>query len=163
MVIEMQNQDQKYIRVAIELAYRAREHGNHPFGAVLVGPDGDLLLEAENSVISDNDLTAHAEINLVRVASRKFDQDYLAQCTLYASTEPCPMCSGAIYWSNIRRLVYGLSQKRFYTLLGQDTSGDNMTLTCREVFVRGGRSVEVGGPLLEDQAERVHHGFWENK
>jgi tRNA(Arg) A34 adenosine deaminase TadA len=156
----MDYQDELYVEMAVACALKAKEKGNHPFGAVLVNADGTILLTAENSVITDNDITAHAELNLVRLASGKYSEKYLEQCSLYASTEPCPMCSGAIYWSGVRRVVFGLSQLRFYNYLGYDTGGNKMTLTCREVFARGGRQIEVVGPLLETKAEQVHHGFW---
>jgi len=156
----MMDTDHRFVEMAIDCAAKARQKGNHPFGAVLVDADGNVFLTAENTVITDKDITAHAELNLIRQASRKFPPEVLENCTMYASTEPCPMCSGAIYWSGIKRVVFGLSQKRFYQCMGYDTSGNRMTLTCREVFARGGRWIEVTGPLLEDMAEKTHHGFW---
>lgn len=100
------------MRESIKLARNAREKGNHPFGALLADPDGKILITAENTVETDHDITAHAETNLVRNAARQYPQDFLAECTLYASTEPCPMCAGAIYWANIRRVVFGPQPKR---------------------------------------------------
>ena len=155
----MREYDEKYLRASFQVAQDARAHGNHPFGALLVDENGLLLLEAENTVITDHDLTAHAEMNLVRQASRQYLADFLSRCTLYASTEPCPMCAGAIYWSDIRRLVYGLGQAGLYTLVGE-ASADRLLLPCRQVFARGGKSIEVIGPLLEEEARQVHIGFW---
>ncbi len=151
--------DVRFVRAAIELALRARENGNHPFGAVLVDEEGRLLMEAENTVVTEGDCTGHAETNLMRKASREYSSDLLATCTLYASTEPCPMCSGAIYWGNVGRVVYGLSQEGLYKMIGQESQED-LRLTCREVLGRGGRPTEVVGPLLEDEAREVHVGFW---
>lgn len=153
--------DQQFIRASLAVAARARQHGNHPFGAILVGPGGDILLEAENTVVTSGDITAHAETNLVRAASGRFSPEFLAGCSLYASTEPCPMCAGAIFWSNIRRVVYGLSEERLYALVGEGTSEAVLHLGCRAVFAHGLREIEVVGPLLEDEAEGVHQGFWE--
>ena len=82
------------IRTAISLAASAREHGNHPFGALLADENGNILLTAENTVNTASDATGHAETNLVRLASQKFPPEVLAKTTLYTSTEPCPMCSG---------------------------------------------------------------------
>jgi tRNA(Arg) A34 adenosine deaminase TadA len=155
----MKAMDEKWLRKAIEVAREAREHGNHPFGAVLVDDKGNLLLTAENTVITDRDPTCHAETNLVRVASKQFDREFLAHCTLYASTEPCPMCAGAIFWGNIGRVVYGLSEKALYDLIG-DENPEALVLSCREVLARGKKSIEVIGPLLEREAEYVHIGFW---
>ena len=86
--------DKTHLLAAIELARRARENGNHPFGALLVDARGVVVLEAENSVLTESDCTNHAELNLVRAASRMFDQASLRDCTLYTSTEPCAMCAG---------------------------------------------------------------------
>jgi tRNA(Arg) A34 adenosine deaminase TadA len=151
--------DQKFIRASIEVAQRARDKGNHPFGAVLVDENGNLLLEAENTVITDKDITGHAELNLMRKASNKYDRDFLQKCTLYTSTEPCPMCAGAIFWGNVRRVVFGLSEEGLYTMDGVD-SNEVLYLPCRELFARGKKSIEVVGPILEEEARKVHEGFW---
>ena len=87
--------DEHYLRIAFREAERARERGNHAFGALLVDADGEPVLAAQNSVVTDNDVTAHAEMNLLRAASRKFQPEQLKTFTLYASGEPCPMCAGA--------------------------------------------------------------------
>ena len=156
----MKETNLNYIRRAIEVARNARTHGNHPFGAILVGPENQILLEAENTVVTDKDVTGHAETNLIRLASAKYAAAYLENCTIYTSTEPCPMCAGAIFWSNIRRVVFGLRAERLYKLGDEDSSDVTMSLTCREVFERGLWQVEVIGPVLEDEAEKVHAGFW---
>lgn len=156
----MRKQDQEYIRRAIAVAGKAREQGNHPFGAILVGPENQILLEAENTVITEKDITGHAETNLIRLASRQYPPEYLENCTLYTSTEPCPMCAGAIFWSNVRRVVYGLSAERLYSLTSEEDTDAVIDLTCREIFERGRWKIEVVGPVLEGEAEKVHHGFW---
>jgi tRNA(Arg) A34 adenosine deaminase TadA len=152
--------DQKFIRSSIELAQKARDGGNHPFGALLVDNEGNILLEAENTVLTAGDCTGHAETNLMRAASAKYDPDFLAQCTLYTSTEPCPMCAGAIFWGNVRRVVFGLGEKSLYEIVGWDTE-EVLYLPCRELFDKGKKEIEVVGPILEDEARAVHIGFWE--
>lgn len=149
-----------FIRETIKNALRARRKGNHPFGALLAGPNGEVLLQAENTVVTSRDVTAHAELNLIRKASAQFDPGFLALCTLYTSTEPCPMCAGAIFWSNIRRVVFGLSEKGLYEFIPGE-SDEELILPCREVFARGKKSIKVIGPLLEDEAREPHRGFWE--
>lgn len=151
-----------HLRTAFAVARRARDKGNHPFGAILVDADGTVLLEAENTVNSEHDCTAHAETNLVRMACRRFERVVLERCTLYTSTEPCAMCAGAIHWSGIGRVVYGLGEAALYAMTSDGAHPDNetMTLPCREVFARCVRPVEVIGPLLEDEARVVHEGFW---
>lgn len=156
----MTAKDLEFLRQAVEVARRARANGNHPFGALLVDAEGKVLLEAENTVQTERDCTGHAELNLMRLASRSYDPGFLATCTLYTSTEPCAMCSGAIYWGNVRRVVYALSEARLRELTGDDPANPTLELPCREVFARGQRPVEVLGPALEDEAAQVHEGFW---
>ncbi len=151
--------DLMFIRAAISVAHKSRENGNHPFGALLVDDNGNILLEAENTVVTEKDCTGHAETNLMREVSRKYERDFLARCTLYTSTEPCPMCSGAIFWGNVRRVVYGLSEKHLYKMIGDNTE-EVLYLPCREVFRRGWKSIEVVGPVLEEEARKVHEDFW---
>lgn len=155
----MNDTDLKLIRSALAVARRARDNGNHPFGAVLVDEYGRLLLEAENTVVTEGDVTGHAETNLMRMASQKYDAEFLARCTLYTSTEPCPMCAGAIFWGNVRRVVYGLSEEGLYAMTSTDHD-EVLLLPCREVFDKGKKSIEVIGPLLEEEARRVHEEFW---
>jgi tRNA(Arg) A34 adenosine deaminase TadA len=156
----MNTVDIDFLRAAIKAAQRARDNGDQPFGAVLVDSDGQLLLEAENSICTEGDCTAHAETNIARMASQKFDSKFLETCTLYASTEPCAMCAGAIYWSGVGRVVFALGSERFGRLRGDDPPASSIDLSCREVFARCRRVVEVEGPTIEDEAEIVHHGFW---
>lgn len=148
----------QFLRQAISVAQRARAHGNHPFGAILVNEHGTVLLEGENTVITEHDATGHAELNLVRAASQQFDATTLAKYTLYSSTEPCPMCSGAIFWSGIGRVVYALSEDGLYAFVPD--SPDKLPLGCREVLSHGARAVEVIGPAIEDEARVVHERFW---
>jgi tRNA(Arg) A34 adenosine deaminase TadA len=152
--------DIDHLRSAIAVAWRARRHGNHPFGAVLVDDQGKVILEAENTVLTDQDSTCHAETNLVRLATRRFPPEQLARYTLYTSTEPCAMCAGAIYWSQIGKVVYALSEVDMYDIVGP--SPEHLVLPCREVFARSGRPVEVVGPApeLNEEARLVHQGFW---
>ena len=125
------NEIERHLLAAIELARRSRANGNHPFGALLVDADGKVVLEGENTVLTAQDCTGHAETNLIRLASERFDPDFLSRCTLYTSTEPCAMCAVAIYWGNVRRVVFALSQEE----IGRITGGnpENMQLTISSV------------------------------
>jgi tRNA(Arg) A34 adenosine deaminase TadA len=154
----MNETDLKHLRAAIDLARSARAHGNHPFGALIADAHGDVLLEAENTVVTERDCTGHAETNLMRLASQRFSSEQLATCTLYTSTEPCAMCAGAIHWGGIGRVVYAFSAEQFYAMVGP--SPDHLVLPCREVFARSQRPVEVLGPAIEDEGRAVHEGFW---
>ena len=155
----MDEGDLRFMRVAIEVARKARTKGNHPFGAILVDEQGHILMEVENTVVTDEDCTGHAETNLMRQASKVYDRDFLARCTLYASTEPCPMCAGAIFWGNVRRVVYGLSQEGLYAMTGEGTE-EVLDVSCRELLGKGRKPIEVVGPVLEEEARNVHTGFW---
>jgi tRNA(adenine34) deaminase len=154
----MSEYDLQHLRAAIALSRSATEHGNQPFGAVLVDEHGKLLLQAENTQITERDCTGHAETNLLREASRRLDLATLAQCTVYASTEPCAMCAAAIYWGGVRRVVYALSAHAANELAGENA--DVLGLSCREVFARGQREVDVVGPMLEQEAMKPLKEFW---
>ena len=148
------------LRRAIELADRARAGGDHPFGALLATADGRIALEAQNTVGTTRDVTGHAETNLVSAASRRFEAEELATMTLVTSCEPCAMCSGAIYWSGIGAVVYGLSEKGLLALTGDDPENPTLDLPCRTVLSAGRRAIAVTGPLLEQEAAASHAGFW---
>jgi tRNA(Arg) A34 adenosine deaminase TadA len=153
--------DEPGLRLAFAVAARAREHGNHPFGCVLVGPKREVLLEAENGLFPAGDMTAHAERLLATAASKKFSPAELMECTMYTSAEPCAMCAGAIYWVGIGRVVYGLSEDRLKELTGNHPENPTLSLPCRTVFAAGQRPVEVVGPLLEEEAAAQHKGVWD--
>jgi len=150
----------RLLKAAIAVAQRARDEGNHPFGAVLASVDGEILLDAGNTVITDRDATGHAETNLVRLASHTYVDDVLADCTLYSSAEPCAMCAGAIYWSGIGRVVYALSELDLLDLTGADAENPTMTLGVRDVLAAGQRAITVEGPFELAGATAVHDGFW---
>ncbi|MBI2531825.1 MAG: nucleoside deaminase [Deltaproteobacteria bacterium] len=142
-----------YLRYAIMVARRSRQHGNRPFGAILVSDRGRILLEAENTQVAASDCTAHAETNLLREASRRFTRGLLARCTLYVNAEPCPMCAGAVFWSGVGRVVFALSSSRLYALT-RDTP-DRLLEGCADVLAKGTHRVEVIGPMIEEEAEQV--------
>jgi len=102
--------DLAFLRRAIAVAERARAKGNHPFGAVLVDADGNVLAEGENNFTIDRG-PGHAETNLARQAAREFPPELLATATLYTSVEPCCMCAGTIYWANIGTVVFGMTER----------------------------------------------------
>src|SRR5213078_935467 len=110
--------------------------------------------------LSGPDCTGNAETNLMRLASRRYGADFLAGCSLYTSTEPCPMCAGAIYWGNIRRIVFGLGQEEINRISSGSLDTFQLGIPCREIFDSGDHAVEVIGPALEDEALSVHDGFW---
>jgi len=88
---------EEYIKRTYQLAQSAQEKGNHPFGALLV-MDNKVVFTAENTVMTNNDVTRHAELNLVSKVTQELDPESLSHGVLYSSTEPCAMCTGAIFW-----------------------------------------------------------------
>ena len=153
--------DEALLRKAFDVAMRARESGDHPFGSVLADEDGQVLMEQGNGFLSEGrDRTAHAEKLLASRASRAFDVASLQRCTLYTSAEPCAMCAGAIYWAGIGRVVYGQTEKALKAQTGAHEENPTLDLPCATVFDAGQRPTEVVGPLLEDEATALQDDFW---
>ena len=153
--------DEALLRRAFDVARRAREAGDHPFGSVLADRDGQVLMEQGNGYsAAGNDRTAHAESLLASRAARTYDLAFLSRCTLYTSAEPCAMCAGAIYWAGIGRVVYGLTEKRLKEATGAHEENPTLDLPCAVVFAAGQRPTEVVGPLLEDEAAQLQADFW---
>src|ERR1700720_1903744 len=150
--------DEHFLRLSFDVARRAMTHGNHPFGAILVDENRNVLIETENGYMPAHDGTAHAERLLATQACTTLSPELLKGATLYSSAEPCAMCAGAIYWAGIGRVVYGLSEHRLRAITGHHPENPTLDLPCREVFASGQRATEVLGPLLEDEAEALHAG-----
>ena len=149
--------DERWLRYTIQLAEASVDAGDHAFGAVLVDADGTLLLESGQTVETRRERLGHAELNVLLEAGRRWTLEELAGCTLYSSTEPCPMCTGAIAWS-VNRLVYGISQARMYELWPSELSPPRFIepWNCRTLLERLHPPMEVIGPLLEDEAAAGH-------
>jgi len=108
--------DEKFLRRAVKLADMAGASGERPFGSLLVGADGTVLIEDHNTVVSDSDITAHPELKLARWAARELAPDVAAATTMFTSCQPCPMCATAIAGSGLGRVVYALSTEQFATV-----------------------------------------------
>ena len=152
-----------YLRRAIEISKESRESGNTPFGALLVNKDGEIIMEQGNIEITDKICTGHAEATLAARASHEYSKDYLWDCTLYTTAEPCAMCAGAIYWANIGRVVYGMTERRLLQLTGSHEQNPTFDLPCREVFARGQKNIHVIVPIeeVEVEAAKAHEGYWD--
>jgi tRNA(Arg) A34 adenosine deaminase TadA len=149
------------MRQAIEESRKAREAGHHPFASILVGPDGEVLMTQHNAYMPDHDMTGHAERVLMTRASTTLPMELLRECTIYTSAEPCAMCAGAIYWTGLKRVVYGMSESQLKGITGDHPENPTLDLPCRIVFAAGQRQVEVIGPMLEDEAAVIHEGVWD--
>ena len=116
---DLREKDEKYMRLAIEEAKLALEADEVPIGAIIVA-GGRIVGRGHNLVETLTDVTAHAEIQAITAASSTIGGKYLTDCTLYVTVEPCPMCAGALGWSQIGRIVYGASDPKrgFSTIAG---------------------------------------------
>jgi tRNA(Arg) A34 adenosine deaminase TadA len=152
--------DERHLRRAIALAETAVEGGNRPFGSVIVDAEGEVVAEAYSTQQDDRDWTAHAEMNALRAAGQKRSWDELAGCTLYASGDPCPMCAGGVYWSNIRRVVFGVDEASMRPLRQTNRQAAGILMSCREVLAKAPHVIEVVGPALVDEALEPHKRFW---
>ncbi len=153
--------DLRLLRQTIDLSEQSKQAGRHPFAALVADEDGNVIATAgNNSMPPLGDPTQHAELAAVAKAAKLRTPEQLLNCTLYTSAEPCCMCAGAVYWCNIGRVVYALSEHRLLGLTGDHPENPTFSLPCREVFMRGQRRIEVLGPALEEEAAQPHVGFW---
>jgi len=151
----------RHLRRTNEVALRAMRMGRHPFGALLVAPDGETVLAEQGNI----DTVHHAEATLARTASLNYPADDLWGCTLVTTFEPCAMCTGTIYWANIGRIVYGVSEEALLALTGNHAENPTLSLPCRELIARGQKAIEVIGPVTTLQAELLapHRDFWSHR
>ena len=106
--------DNEYMKYALIEAQKAYDRDEIPVGAIIVCK-GKIIARAHNLTETLNDVTAHAEMQAITAAATSIGGKYLNDCTLYVTVEPCPMCAGAIGWSQLGRLVYGAEdEKRGY-------------------------------------------------
>jgi len=152
--------DGRYLRQAIGWACVARQRGNRPFGAVIVSAAGEVLAEAYCNTAETGDCTGHAETNAVRLAGPRASREALRDATLYSSAEPCVMCAGAIFWSNIRRVVFGIDAVSLRVFRGERQEQRDAELSCRDVFAASPHPIECVGPALLEESSVPHRGFW---
>ena len=158
---DLSPRDLELLRMAIRLSDESKARGRHPFAALVANERGEVVVTAgNNSMPPEGDPTQHAELVAAAQAAKLLTPEELARCTLFTSAEPCCMCAGAIYWTNIGRVVYALSEHALLGLTGDHPENPTFSLPCREVFARGQRRVEVVGPLLEQEAAAPHVDFW---
>lgn len=146
------------LRGANRVALRALSMGRHPFGALLLAPDGETVLAEQGNIDTAN----HAESTLARQAASTWPGHYLADCTLVTTFEPCAMCAGTIYWAGIGHVLYGAEETTLLDLTGDHPENPTLALPCRTVFASGQRVVQVTGPVpaLADEMADPHRGFW---
>ncbi len=140
-----------WMRRAIELAERAGIAGDVPVGAVVVGPDGEAIAEAENRRERDHDPTAHAEILALRVAGHRLQRWHLNGCTLYVTLEPCPMCAGALILARLGCLVYGTDDPK--------SGGVRTVMNIPDSACSNHHLPVIGGILAADCCQQLQNWF----
>ncbi|RBW64180.1 tRNA adenosine(34) deaminase TadA [Vibrionales bacterium C3R12] len=146
-------QDEKFMRRAIELASVAEGEGEVPVGAVLV-KDGVIISEGWNRSIGCHDATAHAEIQTLRQAGERLENYRLLDTTLYVTLEPCPMCAGALLHSRVKRIVFGAPD------LKSGAAGTVLNLFESQASYH---YAEIESGLLEDQCREQLQAFFKRR
>lgn len=147
-------QDEKFMEEAIRLSKLAAEHGNEPFGAVLV-KDGEIVYSNENQIYSRSDPTFHAEAGLLRRFCSETKITDLRDYTLYSSCEPCFMCSGAMVWTKLGRLVYAASDYDLGNIVGGQ--GCNCS---KIVFDHAPHAPEVTAGVLRQKSADILRSYF---
>lgn len=145
----MNETDERHLRRAIELSAAARAAGDMPFGSLLVGPDGEVLREELNTVVTGKDIAAHPELKLAVWAARELERAVARETTMYTSCEPCPMCSGAIARSGLGRVVFALSGEQLDELRPPSVVAPDRAQVAYE------------GPALSDEARVPIEGYYD--
>ncbi|MBC8272940.1 MAG: nucleoside deaminase [Gammaproteobacteria bacterium] len=147
----------KFLLAANAVAKQSREAGRHPFGAILVDANREIVLEQGNL-----GSVRHAESTLILAASDLYSPEKLWDCTVYTTVEPCAMCAATQYWANIGNLVYGIAETALLALTGANAENPTMDFPSRDLFSRGQKGINVIGPVPQVEAEilAVHEGFW---
>jgi len=150
---------ERHLQHANRVALRAKAMGRHPFGALLIAPDQQTVLAEQGNI----DTVQHAESTLARAAYLNYPRDYLANCTLVSTFEPCAMCSATLYWAGIGALVYGAAESDLLSLTGSHPDNPTLDLPCREVLSRGQLTIQVFGPVasMRDELLAPHQSFWQ--
>jgi tRNA(adenine34) deaminase len=156
----LNERDGHYLMQAISWSRTARARGNRPFGSVIIAADGSLIAEAYCNTSETGDCTGHAETNAVRLATPTASREVLAASTLYSSGEPCVMCAGAIFWSGIGRVVFGIDAVSLRVFRGEVAEQRDAELSCRDVFAASPHTIECIGPAMLAEASEPHVGFW---
>lgn len=154
-----------YIRRCVKISEEAVASGNNPFGALLVDKKGNIIVESGNVEITEKDCTGHAETSVMKIASKNYSKEFLWDCTLYTTAEPCCMCTGAIYWGNVGNIVYGISESKLLQLTGSNEINPTFDVPCRDIISKGQKDIKVTGPIadsvLEEEIVAIHRGFWD--
>ena len=152
---EQKKTDIEFMKQALGLAKLASKNGNEPFGALLVKGD-QVVLTGENQIHTESDPTFHAELGLIREFCSTQKITDLAEYTLYTSCEPCCMCTGAMVWSNLGRMVYSLSHDEL-----AEIAGFNIMIGSEEIFAKSPNRPEVVKGILQEEAVPLYTNYFQ--
>lgn len=138
--------DEHFMKLAMGVCKRGIDAGQAPFGACIVR-DGNVMAQAHNTVWLHTDITAHAEVCCIRQACAGLGTIDLSSCTIYSTTEPCPMCFGAIHWARIDRIVYGASIAD-----AEAFEFHELNISNEQMKQLGRSPVQVMGGVMRDEA-----------
>jgi len=147
------NEDEKWMKIAIQEAIQAEKEDEVPVGAILV-KDGLLIAQAHNQPITTNDATAHAEIQLIRVAGGKLKNYRLTGTSLYVTLEPCGMCLGAIMHARLERIIFGAYNKKIGTYSSATNLNNSQNLK---------NSIKITGGVLERKCSKLLQTFFKSR
>ena len=142
------------MKIAIQEACTARENGEEPFGAVLIDSDFNVCHRSHSKCVEMSDPTAHAELSLIREFCQKMGVEYLHDYEIVCSSEPCVMCSGAIRWAKLRKVIYSVPQSFI-----QSISQGSTKPSCESIVNTGKRKTEVIGNVLYQDGIKVFEKF----
>ncbi len=145
--------DEYFMKKAIRLALEARKAGNEPFGAILV-KDNEVVMTGENKMNTLSDPTHHAELGLIRDYCIENHTLNLREYTLYTSCEPCVMCSGAMVWSKLGKLVYSVTHDQLAKI-----AGSNIMIPSKEVFERSPNYPILVEKILNEEGLKVFDNY----
>lgn len=166
MAQKLTEKDKELLKRCTEIAHEAMLKGNHPFGALLADENFNILLEQGNAFLEGGS-AYHAETLLLLKAAKQYPPEFLAKCSLYTNFEPCCMCTGALYWTNTLRLVYGATEKDLLKYTGNNEENPTFNLDCREVVKHGQKDITIVGPTDDEELLALickdHIDFWKNR
>ncbi|TXT65936.1 MAG: Cytidine/deoxycytidylate deaminase, zinc-binding region [Promethearchaeota archaeon] len=143
---QLEKEYERYMHIALEEAYKSLKEGNNGFGAVVViVKKREIIAKAHDTENVDSDPTAHAELNAIRIASKKFGKD-LSESILFSTHEPCPMCTTALIWARIQGIVYSVSIKEALEL-----GRTRIDLPCEELIERANAPIWVKKGVLKEK------------
>ena len=141
--------DEHWMRLAIETCRQGIAGGQSPFGACIVRGD-ELIIAAHNVIWQTTDITAHAEVNAIRLACKKLNSIDLSGCRIYSTTEPCPMCFSACHWARLDKIIFGAA------IPDANSYGfSELSISNEQMKQLGGSKIEIVGNFLGDDARKL--------